>query len=128
MTLEVDLSNVIMTHGTGFIQEKSRCALCGKKFGLKLKCSGEGCRARGERSRPAAFHLSCARQAGLEVNNRALSENEVEFFVHCHKHLSCEFAFRARMEDLIEMEKRRAGKRLEYDSRLMSVSLSLIHI
>ena len=68
------------------------------------------------------FHATCARQAGLEVHGES-DDNQVEFRIHCHRHSGCEFAFRARLEDLIEVERRRAGKRLEFeDTRTMSLS------
>jgi hypothetical protein len=64
----VDLSDVIMTHGKGFIFSGNRCGLCGGKEGLKAKCIHEGCRGWGGKSKPYMFHATCAREAGLEVD------------------------------------------------------------
>ena len=66
---EVDCTNVIMSNGRGHILGKSRCGLCGRKEGLKARCAEETCRARGEKRYPYVFHVTCARQAGFEVNH-----------------------------------------------------------
>jgi hypothetical protein len=117
---EVNLSDAIMTHGKGFILGMHRCELCGQKGGLKMKCSHPNCRQRGHKSKPSHVHVTCARQAGFEVDT-GTKGGDVSFHVKCYRHVSCEFAFRARLEDLIEFEKIRIGKNLE-DSKTMSVS------
>ena len=66
---EVNLSNVVMAHGKGYVNGKVRCALCGFQTGMKAKCANENCRARGERRTPYYFHVSCAREAGFEVSH-----------------------------------------------------------
>jgi hypothetical protein len=71
-----DCSNVIMSNGRGHILGKNRCGLCGLKGGIKLRCLDESCRGRGERRNPWFFHVTCARQAGLEVNH----DDKVEEF------------------------------------------------
>jgi hypothetical protein len=109
-----------MTHGKGFILGLHRCELCGQKGGLKMKCSHPNCRQRGHRSKPSHAHVTCARQAGFEVDT-GTKGGDVSFYIKCFRHVSCEFAFRARLEDMIELEKIRIGKNLE-DSKFMSVS------
>ena len=44
------------------------CVLCGQKSGLKMKCDHEGCycKVRGAYEK-TVMHVTCARQAGLEV-------------------------------------------------------------
>lgn len=130
----VDCSNVIMSNGRGFVLGKNRCGLCGLRNGLKAKCADPSCRARGERQIPYHFHVTCARQAGFEVahdENRqrefygktlspvsvivvcfpsSLSHANVPVTVHCYIHGGNENNLRARLEDLIESERRRAGK------------------
>lgn len=65
-----NLSNVTMTHGRGFVKDKVRCGLCGLKNGLKTKCCEPSCRGFGERKNPYHFHVTCARQAGYEVDHK----------------------------------------------------------
>jgi hypothetical protein len=117
---EVNLSDAIMTHGKGFILGMNRCELCGQKDGLKLKCSNPSCRQRGHRSKPSHTHVTCARQAGFEVDTSTVGD-DITFHVNCYRHVSCEFAFRARLEDLIEFEKLRTGKKMD-DSKSMSTN------
>jgi hypothetical protein len=72
-TGEVDLSNVVMSHGRGFVQPNIKCFLCGNSGGLKIKCDHEGCRVTdGDKQLPTSFHATCARQAGLEVNSEEI--------------------------------------------------------
>lgn len=74
----VDMSNAIMSNGRGFILQKHRCNLCGLRGGHKIKCYTPRCRARCEKSIAPHFHVSCARQAGLEVNHS--DEYDGEFY------------------------------------------------
>eukprot|EP00529_Nitzschia_sp_RCC80_P015127 CAMPEP_0113524238 /NCGR_PEP_ID=MMETSP0014_2-20120614/46116_1 /TAXON_ID=2857 /ORGANISM="Nitzschia sp." /LENGTH=703 /DNA_ID=CAMNT_0000422349 /DNA_START=61 /DNA_END=2168 /DNA_ORIENTATION=- /assembly_acc=CAM_ASM_000159 len=105
----VDCSNVIMSNGTGFVLGKNRCGLCGMKNGLKAKCAQQGCRTRaGERQVPYHFHATCARQAGFELDHQ--DGQDSHFYVHCYNHSGNDNNIRARLEDLIEIERRRAGK------------------
>jgi hypothetical protein len=72
-TGEVDLSDVIMSHGRGFVIPNVKCFLCGNSGGLKIKCDHEGCRVTdGDKMLPTSFHATCARQAGLEVNSKEI--------------------------------------------------------
>jgi hypothetical protein len=65
----VDTSNVVLSSGRGFVQDKHRCGLCGLKSGLKTRCAHPSCRAKGKAKSPYHFHITCARQAGLEVSH-----------------------------------------------------------
>jgi hypothetical protein len=72
-TGEVDLSNLVMSHGKGFVIPNVKCFLCGNSGGLKIKCDHEGCRVTdGDKQLPTSFHATCARQAGLEVNSKEI--------------------------------------------------------
>eukprot|EP00934_Nitzschia_sp_Nitz4_P000149 Nitzschia sp. Nitz4//scaffold25_size161228//71935//80159//NITZ4_002431-RA/size161228-augustus-gene-0.113-mRNA-1//1//CDS//3329544589//149//frame0 len=104
----VDCSNVAMSNGRGYIRAHTKCGLCGMSSGMKARCADVNCRARDERRQGYYFHISCARQAGYEVQH----EDDVDppFYVHCYVHGGCEYNLRAKLEDLIEVEKRRAGK------------------
>ncbi|KAL3941919.1 MAG: hypothetical protein SGBAC_003811 [Bacillariaceae sp.] len=106
-----DFSNVVMSNGQGYIQGKVPCYLCGKTRGMKTRCSSVNCRARGEKKQAYHFHVSCARQAGYEVNHDDESEEQEEFYLRCYQHGGNEYNLRARLEDLIEVERRRAGKK-----------------
>lgn len=117
---EVNLSDAIMTHGKGFILGMNRCELCGQKDGLKMKCSNSNCRQRGHRSKASHAHVTCARQAGFEVDT-GMAGGDISFHIRCYRHVKCEFAFRARLEDLIEFEKLRIGKKMD-DTKSMSIS------
>jgi hypothetical protein len=64
-TGEVDLFEVALRNGKGVIGNQAPCFLCGKVGGLKVFCRHEDCRqSDGQRT---TFHITCARQAGLEV-------------------------------------------------------------
>mmetsp|Transcript_3140 Transcript_3140/g.4504 ORF Transcript_3140/g.4504 Transcript_3140/m.4504 type:complete len:1211 (+) Transcript_3140:297-3929(+) len=123
-TGKVDCSNVIMSNGKSHIRGQSKCALCGLNGGLKLKCCEAGCRAHGELCAPFYFHPTCARQAGLEVDTMTDEGNEYyTFYTKCFVHSGCDFAFRAKLEDLLEIAKKRYGKRLQHLEKLtMSIA------
>ena len=127
-----------MTHGRGFVKDRVRCGLCGLKNGLKTRCYEPTCRGYGERKNPYHFHITCARQAGYEVDHKEDDPrvSDAEDFlgelqeiipkkaftllakclhsrsvVSCYLHGGNEYNLRARLEDLIEVEKRRSGKK-----------------
>ena len=100
----VNVSNVVMSNGRGLVKAKQICHLCGLPNGLKAQCSDTNCRANGEKRHPYRFHVTCAREAGYEVD-----EEPASFFVKCYFHGACEYNLRARLEDFMEVEKRRAG-------------------
>jgi PHD-like zinc-binding domain len=137
----VNISNVVMSNGRHFVKGRLRCGLCGLKAGMKSRCNNTKCRAQGETKTPYHFHISCARQAGLEVSHD--DDSDLGFYckwffrcqclrspsfltflsVNCYAHGSNEHNLRARLEDLIEIEKIRAGKRLSRAENPMTFSL-----
>jgi hypothetical protein len=127
---------------------------------MKTKCYDPECRARGERNRPYHFHVSCARQAGYEVNHNDENPADGQFYgtflgilacllkapfskslpfytVYCYEHGGNEYNLRARLEDVIEVERRRSGKKfgradapMNFNdaSRLLSCSMLAVRI
>lgn len=73
---KVNCSNIVMSNGKGYVRGSHRCALCGRRGGLKARCADLNCRARGERRNAYHFHVTCAREAGLEVNHDDQLESE----------------------------------------------------
>jgi hypothetical protein len=65
----VNLSDVICTNTKiHMINHKTICILCGQNDGLKMKCDRVGCSCIvGEVTLKVVMHVTCARQAGLEV-------------------------------------------------------------
>ncbi|GAX25359.1 protein Jade-1 [Fistulifera solaris] len=105
----VNCSDVVMANGKGLILAQSRCFLCGQSDGLKIRCSDDCC-SRQRNSEQSFYHVTCARQAGLEVN--VSGDDDLIFYMKCYKHCGNDFNFRAKIEDLLEIEKRRSGKLL----------------
>lgn len=66
----VDLSGVVCVtnRGTSMIHHKRRCYVCGQRKGLKMYCDKNDCSCNidGQREK-LVVHVTCARQAGLEV-------------------------------------------------------------
>lgn len=61
----VNLSNAVLSNGKALVENRTPCYLCGLFGGMKIFCKHEECRMlEGQRT---AFHITCARQAGLEV-------------------------------------------------------------
>jgi hypothetical protein len=122
------------------INHKWVCILCGQNYGLKMKCDHTGCFCKiGGVDEKVVMHVTCARQAGLEVqvddqrmNKKGgplcygmffvwikaelYSTGTSNFYlllhstVRCYRHSGNAFNLRAKLEDLIEIEKKRAGK------------------
>ncbi|GKY91265.1 hypothetical protein MPSEU_000099100 [Mayamaea pseudoterrestris] len=111
LTGKVDLSDVVMSEGMRLVAPGHVCLLCGQKIGLTVLCDHPDCYyiINGERFR-SAFHATCARQAGLEVNST--DDGLDRPYVKCYRHGGNEFNLRAKLEDLIELEKDRAGPSL----------------
>lgn len=75
----VDLSNVLLSDGKGgFIKLLHKCFLCGQNGGLKMKCDGEHCCTTNDGKEQTVMHVTCARQAGLEV--RVIDTDELFFY------------------------------------------------
>eukprot|EP00579_Thalassiosira_antarctica_P012019 CAMPEP_0201920508 /NCGR_PEP_ID=MMETSP0903-20130614/9110_1 /ASSEMBLY_ACC=CAM_ASM_000552 /TAXON_ID=420261 /ORGANISM="Thalassiosira antarctica, Strain CCMP982" /LENGTH=1700 /DNA_ID=CAMNT_0048457283 /DNA_START=28 /DNA_END=5130 /DNA_ORIENTATION=- len=95
----IDCTNTAMSNGKDHVSHQFRCTLCGLYTGAKVDCSIEGCVAPGGTRMRAKFHVTCARQAGLEV----LADVDC-MSVKCFNHVECDYVFRARLEDLREIE------------------------
>jgi len=133
-TRTVDLSHVIAASGKHFVSNGQRCGLCGLRSGLKARCSSGCCHAYGKKNQLYHFHATCARQAGFEVvrddndnfvgkfhNTISTPKKHIWLYfdkltkimlyllVRCYVHGNNECNLRARLEDLIEMERKRAG-------------------
>lgn len=78
VALKVDCSQVVMANGCGYVNANKKCALCGLANGLKAQCADPNCRARGERKTGYFVHVTCARQAGYEVQHE--DDRESPFF------------------------------------------------
>ena len=98
----VDCTNVIMSNGTSHIESKTICSLCGRSDKVKVQCNHSF--PNSQKPCPFRFHLTCARQAGLEVSD-VENSGETEFLVKCFQHSRCQYALRAVLEDMIEAER-----------------------
>ena len=78
----MDLTNVVMGNGREFVNSNTVCHLCGQKGGLKLKCDHPGCHTdpSDPKSSQTYFHVTCARQAGLQVDVEEQSSGGMKFF------------------------------------------------
>jgi len=131
----LDLKNVVMAHGKGFIDHTHPCFLCGMKWGLKVRCDHAKCCWKNEQGRdvPTAFHVTCARNAGLEVRDTE-GKNEEGLCVKCYRHGGNEFNIRAKLEDLFEVEKLRkkpkSDPRLKFPdaAKMMNAAIPVIRI
>jgi hypothetical protein len=66
---KVNCYNVVMANGKSLIMAHIECQLCGEKSGLKSKCGKTNCCYTTEKKLAPHFHISCARQAGLELSS-----------------------------------------------------------
>jgi hypothetical protein len=95
-----------MANGVSHIESKTICNLCGRKDKVKLQCKHVP--LNNQKACPFRFHLTCARQAGLEVSEDIENDSgETAFFVKCFQHTKCQYALRAVLEDMIEAERSR---------------------
>ncbi|KAL7541970.1 hypothetical protein ACHAXR_012696 [Thalassiosira sp. AJA248-18] len=101
----IDFSNSAMSNGKDHVSRQYRCSLCGLSSGAKVDCAMRGCVAPGGRRTPFKFHVTCARQAGLEV----ISDDD--FSLKCFNHVDCPYVFRARLEDMREIELNRNSRK-----------------
>ena len=121
---QFDCTMIIMSNGMGHVNSSHVCNLCGRHDKIKMACSTIGCRVHSDsktKPPPYRFHITCARQAGLQVSDKTIN-GETHFLVHCFFHMSCEYVFRARLEDLLEIEKNRSGRKLQQQTKAMSMS------
>ena len=95
-----------MANGTSHIESKSTCTLCGMKDKVKVQCN-HYVPTNNQKACPFRFHLTCARQAGFEVSDVENEYGETQFSVKCFQHSQCQFALRAVLEDMIEVERNR---------------------
>lgn len=112
----IDCTNVIMSSGMSHVYSNVLCALCGRGDRVKMGCHKKNCAHKGNSSIIYEFHLTCARQAGLEVTDVEANGN-LDFTVSCFRHSSCNSVLRARLEDFLEIERDRLAKKgLDKDS------------
>ena len=105
-----------MQDGKGHITRGRRCVLCGLETGALVECSMAECTKggcitvdNGDRGlQRANFHVTCAKPAGLHVALN-VGRHIFEPSVKCWAHGDCKFVFRARLEDLIEIERDRCS-------------------
>lgn len=65
---KVNLSDVLYTNRRGgMINPKWTCIVCGQNGGLKMKCDRDCSYKTSEGLENVVMHVTCARQAGLEV-------------------------------------------------------------
>uniref|UniRef100_A0A7R9VW46 PHD-type domain-containing protein n=1 Tax=Pseudictyota dubia TaxID=2749911 RepID=A0A7R9VW46_9STRA len=118
---DFNCSDIIMSNGQTHVDSNKRCSLCGRADRIKLACSQRQCYSHNGKQLVHFFHLSCARQAGLEV-----SDEHGVFLLKCFRHTRCEDVLRARMEDMIEFERKRAGNDLAQFNKPMTVAHAAI--
>eukprot|EP00581_Thalassiosira_minuscula_P016040 CAMPEP_0183725136 /NCGR_PEP_ID=MMETSP0737-20130205/19634_1 /TAXON_ID=385413 /ORGANISM="Thalassiosira miniscula, Strain CCMP1093" /LENGTH=1246 /DNA_ID=CAMNT_0025955981 /DNA_START=67 /DNA_END=3807 /DNA_ORIENTATION=+ len=119
----LNCSSIVMANGKDYRCRLHRCSLCGLHTGAKVDCCIKGCIAPGGSRYCPKFHVTCARQAGLEVTV------DVDLSVKCWQHLECEFVFRARLGDLKDIELNRfSGETLKAANPMTwSHAASLFH-
>ena len=127
----VDCTGIVMADGKSHTSWNYPCVLCGRSDKAKVTCADDGCIYEDSKKRKKQnhYHLSCARQAGLDVSDSDFG-GHVHFELRCFRHAKCEYALRARLEDLIEFERARAGLNLENVNSTMSLAhaTSLINL
>jgi hypothetical protein len=78
-TAEVDFTNAVMSDGKSLLG-KDHCFLCGSNDGMVIPCDHDGCHYFSCKSKyPSKYHVTCARQAGFEVNVKEL-DSDVKLF------------------------------------------------
>eukprot|EP00986_Skeletonema_menzelii_P009435 scaffold4301_cov144-Skeletonema_menzelii.AAC.2 len=108
---EINCFNIVMADGRRHVTHQSRCFLCGKFEGAKVHCFDESCITPGGTKNPY-FHVTCARQAGLEVSS------DPDFILSCFRHAGSSFVFRARLEDFMEIEIMRYSEKVQMKNLL----------
>ena len=128
----VDCTNIIMADGQHHISSNHACKLCGRFDKAKVSCADKGCIYLANQRKNKNidhFHLSCARQAGLDVSDQD-DKMIVYFKLRCFRHSRCDYSLRAKLEDLMEFERTRSGLQLEHMNSSMSIghATSLINL
>jgi len=93
---KIDCTAIVMANGSTHIESNQTCSLCGLKNKIKLQCA----HTVAKKKCPLRFHLTCARQAGLEVSHDDTCES---FTMKCFQHSNCYHNLRALLEDMIEV-------------------------
>jgi hypothetical protein len=97
----VDITQIVMAHGNGFINHQVHCVVCGSKYGAKVQCYEKGCAGASSKKKDSWYmHVTCARAAGFEVDHN----DESSFFLKCFHHSENANNLRARLEDMLEVE------------------------
>jgi len=110
---KVNCTRAVRSDGRLLEQEREPCLLCGHKDGLRLRCDHPECSAGSMKGfNQPVFHVTCAREAGLEVDVREEKGKDV-FYIRCYRHSSNNHNLRAKLEDLLEIEMSRSGVRLQ---------------
>ena len=107
----MNCSEIIMANGQKHVNSSHRCELCGKNDKVKINCH--------QCKKKTWFHITCARQAGLELRY-VEDHDKTHFLMNCFHHVSCENVLRARMEDMIERERLRSGNNFENSTKPMT--------
>jgi len=99
--------------------------LCGRKDKVKVKCKNVQCK-----NKNRCFHLTCARQAGLDVSDHVQDTDKdtdkegYHLSLRCFQHGNSNFVLRAMLEDMIEVERTRAGIDLRNARGSMSMPIA----
>ena len=87
-----------MAGGKSHVDSRSSCNLCGRNDKVKIQCCHDNPNIK-HNSCPFRFHATCARQAGFQV-----ADEDNNLIVKCFEHSSCQYALRAVLEDMMEIE------------------------
>ena len=113
-----------MADGKRHTSHDSACLLCGRSDGAKISCSHDGCLKDQNKKirKPGYYHVSCARQAGLEVSDHDDIHQQIYFKLLCLRHAKWEFSLHARLQELLDFERSRSGPHLEKQFSPMTLS------
>ena len=94
--MTLDCSRITMSNGQDLLDHRHPCKLCGRHDGAKVIC--QGC-PKSSKYAKNYYHVTCARQAGLQVN-----VDDAGYHFKCFEHVQCIYVFRAFLEDLKQIE------------------------
>lgn len=103
--------------GTNLKRLKHPCALCGLFEGAKVSCEEKDCGYPG-----AFYHVSCARQAGLQVDINIKDNGDMEYGLRCFTHSNGRFAFQAFLADLLVIETTRSPESSSFHDKWVHAS------